>query len=117
MRLAPLAFALLATLSCAQAAEPITLAQAMADPDWIGPPVEGGWWRWDGKAVQFLVKHPGETYRIDTHQRTHGTAYQTARADLLGLADHGLLESDRSGRALLFVAPGDLKVRIASLAG
>ncbi|GAB1413412.1 MAG: hypothetical protein AMXMBFR31_06370 [Candidatus Desulfobacillus denitrificans] len=63
------------------------------------------------------LKHPGETYRIDTHQRTHGTAYQTARADLLGLADHGLLESDRSGRALLFVAPGDLKVRIASLAG
>lgn len=63
------------------------------------------------------LKHPGETYRIDTHQRTHGTAYQTARADLLGLADHGLLEADRSGRALLFVAPGNLKVRIVRIAG
>ncbi len=63
------------------------------------------------------LKHPRETYRIDTHQRTHGTAYQTARADLLGLADHGLLEADRSGRALLFVAPGDLKERIDNLAG
>ena len=51
MRLAPLAFALLATLvtaPVATAAEPITLTQAMADPDWIGPPVDSAWWRWDG---------------------------------------------------------------------
>ena len=55
MRLAPLAFALLATLAAAAASAqssaqastpasaPISLTQAMADPDWIGPPVEGGW--------------------------------------------------------------------------
>lgn len=63
------------------------------------------------------LKHPGETYRIDAHQRTHGTAYQTARADLLGLADLSLLLADRSGRALLFTAPGDLQERIVNIAG
>jgi hypothetical protein len=63
------------------------------------------------------LKHPGEAYRIDAHKRTHGTSYQTARADLLGLADHGLFVADRSGRALLFSAPADLKERIARIAG
>lgn len=63
------------------------------------------------------LKHPGETYRIDAHQRTHGVVYQTARADLLGLADLGLLVADRSGRALLFTAPNDLQARITDLAG
>src|SRR5690606_4091673 len=63
MRLATLAFALLATLSSAHAAEPITLAQAMADPDWIGPPVESMWWRWDGKAAQYTLKRGGADVR------------------------------------------------------
>ncbi|MBI2311494.1 MAG: Fic family protein [Betaproteobacteria bacterium] len=63
------------------------------------------------------LKHPGETYRIDAHQRAHGVVYQTARADLLGLADLGLLVADRPGRALLFTAPNELQARIAHLAG
>ena len=73
MRLAPLAVALLATLVAApvvHASEPITLTQAMADPDWIGPPVDSGWWRWDGKAAQYLLKRNGATIR-DTWQRLH----------------------------------------------
>ncbi|PKO71613.1 MAG: Fic family protein [Betaproteobacteria bacterium HGW-Betaproteobacteria-14] len=63
------------------------------------------------------LKHPGEVYRIDSHQRTHGTAYQTARSDLLGLVELGLLISDRGGRALLFIAPGDLQDKIVNIAG
>ncbi len=62
MRLAPLTLALslsLATIPAALAQDapavagngtPVTLTQAMADPDWIGPPVEQRWWRWDGSA-------------------------------------------------------------------
>src|SRR5512132_3528986 len=46
---------------------PLTLAQTMADPDWIGPPVEDAWWRWDGKAAQYTLKRKGATIR-DTWQ-------------------------------------------------
>lgn len=63
------------------------------------------------------LKHPGEIYRIDTHQRVHGTAYQTARSDLLNLAKLNLLAADRSGRAMVFTAPGDLQERIVNMAG
>ena len=45
---AVLALALGAALP-ALAQTPITLDQAMAHPDWIGPPVESAWWSWDGK--------------------------------------------------------------------
>ncbi|MDT3737307.1 MAG: Fic family protein [Denitratisoma sp.] len=62
------------------------------------------------------LKHPGEIYRIDTHQRVHSTAYQTARSDLLNLAKLNLLIADRSGRAMLFTAPGDLQERIVNMA-
>jgi Fic family protein len=63
------------------------------------------------------LKHPGEVYRIDTHQRVHGTAYQTARSDLLSLAKLNFLIADRSGRAMLFIAPGDLQDKIVNIAG
>ena len=61
MRLAPLVFALLLSTTSAHAAEPLTLAQTMADPDWIGPPVEDAWWRWDGQAAQYTLKRNGAT--------------------------------------------------------
>ena len=48
MRLAPLAFGLLLATTAGHSATPITHSQEMADPDWIGPPVEDAWWRWDG---------------------------------------------------------------------
>ena len=63
MRTAPLAFALLATLCSARAAEPISLSQAMADPDWIGPPVQDARWRWDGKAALYTLKRAGSDIR------------------------------------------------------
>lgn len=61
------------------------------------------------------LKHPGAGYRIEDHQKTHGIVYQTARTDLLQLAELGLLEKIRDGRAFLFVAPEDLTARIARL--
>ena len=68
MRLAPLFAALCLTTAAglappARAATPITLTQAMADPDWIGPPVELAWWRWDGKAAQYALQRDGATVR------------------------------------------------------
>jgi Fic family protein len=61
------------------------------------------------------LKHPGESYRIDAHQRSHGIVYQTARMDLLALAGLGLLEQRKQGRAYVFIAPADLERRLSRL--
>jgi hypothetical protein len=114
MRLAPLAFALLATLVAApvvHASEPITLTQAMADPDWIGPPVDSGWWRWDGKAAQYLLKRNGATIRDTWQVGIDGGAQArlegSARADL----DTADVVLDSAGMRSAFVRNGDVFVR------
>lgn len=61
------------------------------------------------------LKNPGQGYRIDSHQKVHGVVYQTARTDLLHLADFGLLEKTTQGRALVFHAPPDLDDRLRRL--
>ncbi len=58
------------------------------------------------------LKHPGFDYLIDAHQHSHNVAYATARSDLLGLAELGLLEQTKRGRSFVFIAPDDLRARI-----
>jgi dipeptidyl aminopeptidase/acylaminoacyl peptidase len=50
---------------------PITLDQAMANPDWIGNPVESAWWGWDSRQVYFKQKRAGSPLR-DTFQIAGG---------------------------------------------
>ena len=111
MRFAPLAFALLCTLSAAHAAPRVTLAEAMADPDWIGPPVEQAWWRWDGKAALYTLKRPGATVRDTWQVGLDGAAPakvdDAARAGLD--ADGAVL--DGRGERSAFVRNGDVFVR------
>jgi Fic family protein len=63
------------------------------------------------------LKHPGRQYRVEGHQRTHSVVYQTARTDLLGLEELGLLLKGKEGRAFVFTVPADLQQRITALAG
>ena len=60
------------------------------------------------------LKHPGFDYEIDEYRRSHNVVYATARSDLLGLAALGLLEQTKRGRAVVFIAPDDLRQRIES---
>ena len=112
MRLAPLAFGLLLATTAGHAATPITLSQAMADPDWIGPPVEDAWWRWDGKAAQYTLKRKGASIR-DTWQvgidggATPAILDGSARGDL-DVADP---LPDPAGTRSAFVRNGDVFVR------
>jgi len=50
--------------------QPLTLERIMTDPDWIGPPVEAGWWSMDGGHVYYRVKREGspvrDIHRVDT---------------------------------------------------
>ena len=60
------------------------------------------------------LKHPGSHYTVAEHQSRHGIAYATARADLLKLAECGLLEKQTVGREFVFTSPNDLLKRLKS---
>ncbi len=104
-----LSTSLLATSAFAQT--PITLDQAMADPDWIGPPVELAWWSWDGKQVQYLLKREGASIRDTYRQAIDGGSAQkidgAARAEL----DAANPVFDAAHTRMAFVRSGDVFVR------
>jgi len=58
---------------------------------------------------------PDATFRIDAHQGIHNVAYATARADLLGLAELGLLDNVRRGHAFVFKPVPGLRRRLRSV--
>jgi hypothetical protein len=104
-----LATSLLSATVFAQA--PLTLDQVMADPDWIGPPVEQAWWSWDGKQVQYLLKREGATIRDTYRQPVDGGAAQkvdgAARAELDAMNP----AFDTQHTRMAFVRNGDVFVR------
>lgn len=72
--------------------------------------------------VTHASRKPGFVYTIDSHRRSHGISYQTARTDLLMLADLDLLtktvsptESGRGRKSYAFLAPADLAERLSTL--
>ncbi|MBS0194201.1 MAG: S9 family peptidase [Proteobacteria bacterium] len=95
---------------------PITLEQAMANPDWIGPPIDMAWWSWDGRQVLFPLKRDGspehggvsDLYAVDVS----GGAPMARVAD----GERGKLDVinptyDSAHRRSVFVRNGDVFVR------
>ena len=93
----------------AAASTPVTLDQAMANPDWIGPPVEAAWWNWDGKQVIYKQKRAGsplrDTYRVNAAKA--GTAAQVTDAEQAKLDSPEMLYNRARTRAVI-VRNGDL---------
>jgi Fic family protein len=58
------------------------------------------------------LRHPGFEYTVRSHQTSHGIVQNTARSDLVRLAEAGLLLHGRRGRAHVFIAPHDLESRL-----
>lgn len=58
------------------------------------------------------IRHPGSVYEIAGHQAAHRVTYPTARADLLGLAQLGLLAQEKRGKAFAFTPAPDLAKRL-----
>jgi dipeptidyl aminopeptidase/acylaminoacyl peptidase len=99
---------------CAQApaaAAPLTIEQVMADPDWIGPPVERAWWAWDGTRVHYELKRQGSAIR-DTfeHELGSGPARQVEAAQRSGL-DAPDPAFDPQRQRMVFVRNGDVFLR------
>jgi hypothetical protein len=98
--------AALVALPVSAAPTPITLDQAMSNPDWIGTPVEAAWWSWDGKQVYYKQKRDGSPVR-DTYQAVAGKPRLVADADL-GKIDSGDVVYDREHKRMLVLKNGDL---------
>ncbi len=111
MRLVPLFAALVLTSLSAAAAEPITLTQAMADPDWIGPQVDDAWWRWDGQAAQYLLKRDGATIRDTWQVGIDGIAPKRIEDAALADVDASDAVFDVGATRTAFVRNGDVFVR------
>ena len=58
------------------------------------------------------LNHPYQLYTIESHRKSHDTVYQTARTDLLGLRDAGVLRQKKAGRKMVFTVPPDLAERL-----
>ncbi len=64
--------------------------------------------------LSHALEHAGHSYTVQSHGRSHRIATQTARTDLLRIAQLGLLEQHKRGRTFVFLAPADLRGRIES---
>ena len=62
--------------------------------------------------LRHALKHPHQEYEVLSHQQSHGTAYETARMDLLQLHDKGLLDLRKRGKTMVFSPVPDLAARL-----
>jgi Fic family protein len=67
------------------------------------------------EVIRHALKHPGQRYTFASHQKSHNVVYQTARTDLLNLADKEVLERRKKGKQWVFIAPVDLSARLMKL--
>jgi len=58
------------------------------------------------------LRVPDAVYAFQTHAASHGVTHETARADLLPLAQMGLLDQRRQGHRYVFTPPPDLAARL-----
>jgi dipeptidyl aminopeptidase/acylaminoacyl peptidase len=106
------AFAAPQTASSAQSATTtkLNLEQIMADPDWIGPPVDDQYWSVDGRSIYFKLKRKGsplhDLYRVSANG---GTPVKLGDAEL-ATAD-GPAVFDRAHDRAAFLRHGDVFVR------
>ena len=87
-----------------------SLEQIMADPDWIGPPVEDEYWSVDGRNIYYELKRKGSSirdlYRVAARG---GTPAKLSDAELAN-AD-GSAVFDRARDRAAFLRHGDVFVR------
>ena len=62
--------------------------------------------------LENAIKNPGARFTVVSHGRSHGIVAQTARSDLRGLEDHGLLQRITAGRGFAWMPTDDLERRL-----
>ena len=62
--------------------------------------------------IGHALRNPGHRYTYMSHANSHDVVRQTARTDLLSLAECGFLEQSTEGKRTVFEAPYDLEARL-----
>ncbi|HEY8011567.1 MAG TPA: prolyl oligopeptidase family serine peptidase [Rudaea sp.] len=110
VRLAALVATFVFSSAIAQPA-PLTLEKIMADPDWIGAPVQNAYWSTDGRTVYYSLKRTGvpidDLHRIDLADARDSVVDGAAMA----AADAANAKFDAAGTHAAFVRNGDIFVR------
>lgn len=65
--------------------------------------------------VSHALRHPHYRYSIESHRRSHSVVYETARRDLLNLADRGLFAKSKIAKEWHFTPVANLDERLAAL--
>ena len=65
--------------------------------------------------VGHALRHPSQLYTIQSHRVSHNVVHQTARKDLLNLAERGLLMAEKAGRNWRFTPAVDLEEKLGKL--
>jgi dipeptidyl aminopeptidase/acylaminoacyl peptidase len=111
MRLITLLCTSLLAVAGSGIAQTPSLEQIMADPDWIGPPVEDAWLSLDGAHAFYRVKKAGSPLR-DLRRVDLATGEDTVVPDeALDGIDASQPVFDRQRNRALFVRNGDLFLR------
>ena len=64
--------------------------------------------------LNHALRHPDHPYTVKSHSLSHNIVSQTARTDLEGLVERGLLEKQRVGKGYTFYPTEDLSDKLKS---
>ncbi len=65
--------------------------------------------------ISHALRHPNNRYTIESHRNSHNVVYQTARTDLLDLAERQLLRSLKVGKTYYFMPEPNLHQKLSAL--
>jgi len=65
--------------------------------------------------IKHALGHPRQVYTIRSHQSCHAVAHRTARTDLFGLHELGLLDVRKSGRTYCFTPASGLEEKLGAI--
>ncbi|WP_426286095.1 S9 family peptidase [Luteibacter sp. E-22] len=92
-------------------AAPLDMETIMANPDWIGPPVEDAYWGVDGSQVYYSLKRDGSPVRDLWRVPASGGTPEQLDPAAAANADGGTPVFDRERRHAAFVRHGDIFLR------
>ena len=87
------------------------LHRIMSDPEWIGPPVEGAWWSWDGRHAYYELERPGSDVRDIWRQPVDGGPAVRLDGAARATIDGEAPVYDATRTRMAFARNGDIFVR------
>ncbi len=58
--------------------------------------------------IGHALRHPGQRYTVESHRNSHRVVYETARSDLMDLANRGLVDKRKIGKTWIFTPSANL---------